>query len=75
MMGSKNWYQTDVAGNIALKRLPSLISAKPFVKERITEPSAVAPDAKVYVGHKLGDTLNTQFDFSIRRYRASVMAY
>jgi len=31
---------------------------------------AVAPDAKVYVGHKLGNTLNTQFDFSIRRYRA-----
>jgi hypothetical protein len=36
----------------------------------ITEPSAVAPDAKVYVGHKLGNTLNTQLDYRIRRYRA-----
>ncbi len=39
-------------------------------KQTITEPSAVAPDPKVYVGHKLGNTLNTQLDFSIRRYRA-----
>src|SRR6266540_7137970 len=36
----------------------------------ITEPSAVAPDAKVYVGDKVGNTLNTQLDVSIRRYRA-----
>jgi hypothetical protein len=27
------------------------------------EPSAVAPDAKVYVNNNLGNTLNTQFDF------------
>ncbi len=36
----------------------------------ITEPSAVAPDAKFYVGNKLGNTLNTQLDYRIRRYRA-----
>ena len=40
------------------------------IQRTITEPSAVAPDGKVYVGHKLGNTLNTQLDFSIRRYRA-----
>jgi hypothetical protein len=28
------------------------------------------PVSKVYVGHKLGNTLNTQLDLSIRRYRA-----
>jgi len=33
----------------------------------------VAPDGKVYVGHKLGNTLNTQLDFSIRRYPRSVL--
>jgi len=43
-------------------------------KQTITEPSAVAPDAKVYVGLKLGNALNTELDLSIRRYRARFCA-
>jgi hypothetical protein len=49
------------------RRVARLYQLRGLCRTITSEPSAVAPDAKVYVGYKLGNTLNTQFDFSIRR--------